>query len=352
MKFLRGLSTLAAAATTLWSTKENKVFFKDEEYLIKGVNFQGLEFSTMSPCCMYVHNMDYYIDFLVDNNFNSIRLPFSYELTRNLDHQVPYPTTLSADPDLQYKSIREIMHTLIGKCHDRGISVLLDFHNINSVITELPWTFEVPEDELILAWDRMMEFANYTNVIGVDIKNEPHNIGWDVWGGFVNKFMVHVQEVYPWFQGLYFVEGLNDKTSPWAGSFGDMPQDAITDKSKVVWSPHAYGPSVRGKVALDEGADQFYAWFGFLKNKYPNAIVLGEFGGFMTSSDFDLEWHYRLRSFLIDQDITSSFFWVMFPDSKDTGGLFLTDCVSINYDKLHYLNSLNPTPTKVDFRGT
>ena len=333
----------------LWSTYNNKIYYKgNTEYRIKGMNIAGFESMSGIPVCLFMKPFDFYLDFLQTNKFNSIRLPFSYETTLNLDNKIPFPSTLAGDPELQNKTMREILHSVIYKCQVRNISVLLDFHTIHGVINPLPYTETVTKPMVLEGWNRMMEFTKYNNVIGLDAKNEPHDISMEIWLDFVNDFINNINKNYTDFNGLFFIEGLNDNHgSPWGSSFENFNKSLLKDITKIVFSPHIYGVSVRGSIAIHEGEPEFKKWFGFLKDIYTNAIVIGEFGGFYM--DLDREWHERVAHYLRKLNITSNFYWELLPSSSDTGGIFDSNCISVNYDKMNYLNNLQPNPTIVDF---
>jgi len=113
--------------------------------------------------------------------------------------------------------------------------------------------------------------------------------------------------------------------------------------SRVVYSPHVYGPSVAAQMYFS--ANNFPAnmpaiWdehFGTLfGDRY--AVVPGEFGGKYT--DTDKVWQDAFVSYLLQKGGRSSFYWCLNPNSGDTGGLLLDDWKTVNMGKLALLQRL------------
>jgi endoglucanase len=182
----------------------------------------------------------------------------------------------------------------------------------------------------------------------LDIKNEPHgSTTWDEWGLVVNKFIQHVTYTYPEFKGVFFVEGVQGK-SCWGGSFTDIDHKLFITP-QIVFSPHTYGVSVLGDVAINYGEKEFYEWYGFLTEKFNNTIIIGEAGGFYQGED--LEWHKRYSDYLKKIDQRSSFYWCLNPDSADTRGLLNDDWTTSDGNKLSFLQDLQPNPNKIDIKN-
>ena len=53
----------------------------------------------MAPHGYNYHDIDYYLDFLQKNNFNALRLPFSYEFTQNMYNDFQRPEVVSKITD-------------------------------------------------------------------------------------------------------------------------------------------------------------------------------------------------------------------------------------------------------------
>jgi len=345
----------SGALAYTWGTRDGHVFFRDTRehpYNIKGVNWYGGETLNHVPEGLMVHPISYYIAFLRNNGFNSIRLPFSYETYINFD-TVSAIETVKADPSIFGKTYREIFHTIFYIAYQHNMTILLDFHTIGGVISEFP--NQLPQissdDTQNVLMNIITEFSQYPHLIGIDIKNEPHGkITWDEWSAYCQTIITRVQTSIPQFKGLFFIEGIQttENNSAWGGSFTGMDKrmNDLLLKPRTVASPHVYGVSVRGAVAQGEGAADFEKWFGFLRHQ-DISVVIGEEGGMFIGSDVD--WHNRLKDFLIEVNMRNTYYWCLNPTSMDTSGILFEDWTTSNYNKLQFLDALQPDPTFLTF---
>jgi endoglucanase len=329
------------------------VYFQNTYFNIKGFNWFGGDNNNRIPEGLWIRPMSDFLDQLRQYDFNAVRIPISMETVADFDSMVAYDT-VSADPSLQGKTLRQIYHALFYMTHDRNMTVLLDFHTIHGMITEYPYLLpEVPPEmtqNTIITLAK--EFGKYPNLIGIDIKNEPHGgIQWLEWEEYCVTTIRRIKKEVPSFRGMFFVEGVqatDDYPSPWGGSFQHLPASSpLLNDSRVVFSPHIYGVSVRGLIAMNEDKDTFDHWFGFLHSKCTNPIIIGEVGGLFIGDDRD--WHLRLSKYLIENEITNNFYWCLNPDSGDTGGLLYDDWRSLNIEKIDYLATLQSSPTFIAF---
>ena len=335
-----------------WSTRENKVFYRDTAYQIKGINWFGAETDCHVPHGLWVHSLDYYLDLMRVHNFNSIRIPFSYESVENMD-AVVQESCVTMSPSLQGKTFRQALHEIISGAEFRNMSILLDFHTIGGIITEFPsLPGEVTEDEFIERWKTVLwEYGHYSNILGVDLKNEPHgNIRWPFWGEFVRRAISSIEQSVPYYQGLFFVEGIQDPYdhSVWGGSFSKLEDSlGVVPSARIVFSPHVYGVSVRGQVALDDSDKMWDEWFAFIQKKYQNPLCIGEIGGWFDGDDET--WHERVLSYLQRLKIQNAFYWCLNPNSVDTGGILDFDWTTLNMEKIEFCNELQPDPVFPSF---
>jgi endoglucanase len=335
-----------------WSTRENQIFFKDQSYPVKGINWFGAETGCRVPHGMWVHSLEDYLDQMRRFEFNSIRIPFSYENARNMDALVE-EGCVPMSPSLSGKTFRQALHIIIGGARYRNMTVLLDFHTIGGVITEFPsYPGAATEEEFLDTWKKVLwEYGDYPNVLGVDLKNEPHgNIRWPLWGDFVQRAIAVIESEVPRFRGLFFVEGIQDPNdhSVWGGSFskidntlGEIPHP------RIVFSPHVYGVSVRGEVALGDRDQDWDEWFAFIQRKYTNPLCIGEIGGWFEGDDE--MWHDRVLDYLKRLGIHNAFYWCLNPNSVDTGGILDFDWTTVNTDKIDFCQELQPSPAFPSF---
>lgn len=331
-----------------FSKSKNIVDDKNNVLHLKGINYFGFETSCNIVHGLWKHDIDYYLNILHKNNFNFIRLPLAYESAINLDTKVNN-NCVTEDSRFQDITVREAINIIFDKMKKRNMFMLLDIHTLNNIITEKPYGYDYNEkyhtdfSEGII--ELIKEYNKHENLLGIDIKNEPHgDITFEEWESLIDLMLDKIKKETDDYRGVYFIEGVQQPPfAAWGGSFSTMsPNSFLINNEKIVFSPHVYGPSVRGDIALNEGTDEFEHAFGYL-SMYNNNIFLGEFGG--KFDKLDKAYHYRLLEYLKYKKIQNTAFWCLNPNSGDTGGLLFDDWTMINFDKLDYLHKLQPNPT-------
>lgn len=335
-----------------WESTNHHIQYNKSTYNIRGINWFGLEGDCLFVQGLWIHNLDYYFSFLKANGFNSVRVPFSDTIVFQLDQKIKWEC-VTEDAVLQSLTIKDAIHHFFGMAKFYEISILLDFHTITGKITESVVENSFSYEDFYIVWDIMLhEYGHYSNLIGIDIKNEPHgHTLWPDWGNFVRRFIMYVKNKHPDFQGLFFIEGLEDFSdqSTWGGSFRRMGNYIGTSTDpRIVFSPHVYGVSVRGSRALNDGYYRWNQWFGFLLERYPNAIVIGEMGGYDENEDH--QWHENILDYLETIGIRNFYYWCLNPNSFDTNGIFYMDWTSVFQNKIDFCKRLQPNPTFVSYK--
>ena len=64
-----------------FEAKQGKLFAEDKEFAVKGINWYGSEDRTGAPTGLDHHSIDWYMDFLAENQFNGIRLLFNVRVS-------------------------------------------------------------------------------------------------------------------------------------------------------------------------------------------------------------------------------------------------------------------------------
>lgn len=333
-----------------WQVINSGIFLNSLVFLIKGVNFFGFEDCGKILHGLQAHPLTWYLDFLQENQFNMIRLPFSEEwVLDDFETHMPDQNSVSADPALQGKTSFQIMDYLFDEAAKRGIFIVPDMHRLEcaSQDHELWYSLYNPKftsDTFITAWQRIIDqFGSKQNFHGIDLLNEPRGLAqWSdnpvvSWNRFVDVAITSLN-----YSGIYYIEGTN-----WGRDFSDMKNHPLTaDTDQIVYSSHVYGPSVTGGNQ-DLDVVQLHAdWntcFGYLiaDNK---PVVIGEFGGMYTG--VDKEWQDIFVDYMHGLRIPG-IYWSLNPDSRDTGGLLASDWTTPNTDKLDLLKRLQPYPTIV-----
>ena len=229
------------------------------------------------------------------------------------------------------------------------------------------------------------KYSNDDTIIGYDLKNEPHgkreysgttcpsNIArWDDstvknnWAYSATECGNSILDVNP--NALIFIEGVEQypKTekghtydtpdiwqaspdvSPWFGAWWGGNLRGVKDypinfgsaerNSKIVYSPHDYGPSVYKQTWFDKDFttqtlldDYWYDTWAYIEDQDIAPLLIGEWGGHM-DGDKNQKWMELLRDYMIDNHINHTF-WGLNPNSGDTGGLLSYDFVSWDTEK-------------------
>ncbi len=356
---------------------------------------------------------------------NVIRLPLSHQ---TLDATDPQGTNfLKNHSSVQIANSRLALETIVKAADAAGIYVLFDIHSCSNYVdwrkgrldarppyvdaTRDNYDFKREDsscaatnnpasvtriqayNETIWLQD-LTTLANMgtqlgvTNIIGIDIFNEPWDYTWQEWKTLSEHAYTAINAVNPniliFVQGISATAGNQDGTpntitqSPHGTSsidpnWGENLFEARTNppnipKNRLVFSPHAYGPSVFvGRQFADPAQPQCAAlegdafgdadcnivinptllrqgWeehFGYLKDM-GYAVVIGEFGGnmdwphgaaslrdqnrfgYLPNDTTDRQWQDAFVDYLISKGITDTIYWSINPESGDTGGLYTT----------------------------
>lgn len=340
MKIILYFLLIIKIVSSQWNSNNSFIYYNDIHYKIRGINWFGINNDCLCPNGLWIHSLDFYLDLIKNHGFNSIRIPISMESIYGFNNIIKKECVYA---EIENKTVVELLHIIFIKSEERNMSILLDFHSIYNEITEFPWYNNVlTKEEFIRLWKIVIqEFQRYNNLIGIDIKNEPHgNISIDIWTSFVLSFIQDIHSNFPDFKGLFFIEGVQQDNSVWGGSINNFPDFY---PYRVVLSPHIYGVSVRGISALYDSVMQWDIWFG----NYTKSICIGEIGG--TFQDEDWEWQQRILYYLSHNGITDFYFWGLTPNSYDVGGILENDWTTVNQRKIWFCEQLQTDPTFISF---
>ena len=360
---------------------------------------------------------------------NTIRLPLVHQTLANApcDPQGLDPV-LKNDTSVRIQCARTALETIIKKLDAAGIYVLLDIHSCNNYVdwrkgrldarppyvdatrnnydfTREDWSCASTNNPASVTHVEAYNESTWlgdlktlaglesslgvSNIIGIDLFNEPWDYTWSTWSGLVNDAYNAINPVNS--NILMFVQGTSDTANNqdgiagnevkqnignttvipnWGENLADAganPPSAVP-KSRLVFSPHAYGPSVFVGAQFADPAqpscaglsgDAFgdakcnivinptllengwQASFGYLKAQ-GYAVVVGEWGGnidwpggaasirdqdrysYITDHTVDLKWQQAFVNYLLKVGIDDSIYWSVNPESGDTGGLYTT----------------------------
>jgi len=338
-----------------WTTEGTNLKWGSELVSLRGTSWFGFETPDFVVNGLWVHDIDFYFQLLKNMGVNALRVPFSSEwILFNFD-QYTDQNMITATPSLNHLKSIEILDRFFDKAEEYGMMILLDLHRLHKeYISELwysPTDNIYTTDTFFQTWTIMLDrYLNRTNLMGIDLLNEPHGRATygngdptTDWKLFVEYMVPKIIDQYPSRQFLIFVEGIN-----WGHTFADYRTRPINLQPKymqqIVFSPHVYGLSVVPSTSLD--APTLYSqWdydYGFLANNYDKVVIPGEWGG---KTSIDSQWMTIFSNYLLERPIHSNFFWSLGPNSGDVAGLLYDDWTNIDPFKLNLLRKMVPNPT-------
>jgi endoglucanase len=331
---------------------------------MRGVNWFGFETQDGIAHGLWARGYKDMIAQMKELGFNAVRLPFCPKTLRasSISGGVQYPL----NPDLQGKTPLQAMDRIIAEMARSGMYVLLDHHRPDcNAISTTPqisgYSLNDWVNDLVFVTQR---YKNVANVIGVDLKNEPHadNGNGARWGtGNIDNDWKLASEMAgsavlaanP--KVLVFIEGISGNSGLcesaenhwWGGNIEPMDcfpvNPSKVPRNKLVLSPHVYGPSVFEQPYFADSAgfpsNMPAIWqqqVGRFMNSF--AIVPGEFGGKFEGKD--QVWQTKFVDWLKCKGTKSFFYWSWNPNSGDTGGIVLDDWKTVNTAKYNNLKRL------------
>ena len=271
---------------------------------IRGFNIYGLETPRKDFVCSWQHPVSWYIDKLADLNFNSLRIPISYEYV--MENQC-------------YK-LQELFEAT--RKHPQ-MSVILDMHRIFSehqaYSPEEKW---VTLDMFIDAWKTILhKHKDEPQLKGVDCFNEYQGTNSNYWNQVTRKIVVELEKEFPE-RFFYLVGGTN-----WGGNIHDMNLEDLEFRDRIYYTIHKY------HFSGNDERDWDYSFGSF-----PEKVIVGEWG-FKTQVYHEKDWAIRFTDYLVKRDIKDNYFWTT-AHSGDTDGLWYDDCENINWEKLDIIKKL------------
>jgi len=355
--------------------------------------------------------------------FNTIRIPISPQTLDPNDEQAQKKYKKNTESVRYNNSYLELVD-VIKKLNAAGMYVILDVHSCSNYVgwrkgrfdARPPYTDKNREDydfkrencscaasgnpsgvTKIQAYDStkwlatLKKLAGLTkelgvsNIMGIDIFNEPWDYTWNEWKGYIEKAYATINAVDP--NMLIFAQGIGSTNGNQDGTPDTFNQTPHGDKDlnpnwgenlyeagnnppnipkeKLVYCPHTYGPSVfvqrmfmdpsqpkcKGLEEEDAAKNECNivinpdilekSWdehFGYLK-KLGYAVAIGEWGGnpdfpnkaetrkqkmfgYLTDKTVDWKWQQAFANYLIKRGITDNIYWAINPESGDTGGVY------------------------------
>jgi endoglucanase len=325
-----------AATNEVWRTAHGKIYKNNEIIQLRGINWFGFETPDLVVHGLWIgRSIESYLRQIKDLGFNSLRLPLSPEVFMS-----GYKSTQG------YEKPLDNLNKLLKVANDLGIYVLLDLHTCSSKkgLVGSPLACEGYTDQSWFSTLKQMADLSlvHPNIFGIDLYNEPYKLTWKEWRELSTAASKHVLGVNS--NLLIFVEGTSGNGSNWGGNLVDAANELPDIKlSQLVFSPHAYGPSVADQPYFKDPAfpaNMPKIWdthFGYLTSK-GFVVALGEFGGRYVAQD--VIWQDAFIDYLLKKGMTNFFYWSLNPNSGDTGGILNDDWTTVNKDKYELIKKL------------
>jgi endoglucanase len=355
----------AASTSTLGlplSTQGSKlVDAKGETVFLRGVNWFGIETELHAPDGLSIRDYKDMLLQIKSSGYNLIRLPYSVQSLRSQDvHGINYQ--LGSNQELQGKSPLEVMDAVIQEANRQGILILLDSHRLNDKrIPELWYGDGFTEADWIDTWKMLAtRYKNYPNIIGADLKNEPHGrASWGTnhdstdWRLAAERAGNAILAINP--NWLIVVEGV-EKNVPgqklaahWMGGNLEGVERfpvRLSKPNKLVYSPHEYGPGVYNQPWFSESSfpnnleSRWETGWNYIATKGIAPILIGEFGGRQVdNSSKEGIWQRKLVDYINRKNLSFAY-WSWNPNSADTGGILQDDWKTVNSAKQELLQGL------------
>ncbi len=351
------------------STSGNKLYDSQGNVVrLTGINWFGFETSNKAPHGLWSRDCKSMLIQIKDLGFNSVRIPWSNAILEpgatftgvsNAPVGDPYTGRLLNEVESTLSSPLELLDLIIDYCQELNLKVILDNHSRqpDGYLTEELWyTDQTPHQKWIDDWVFLADrYKNKDAVVAMDINNEPHGKygGGSRWGSgnIANDWRLAAEEcgnailaVNP--NVLIMVEGVEEfegETYWWGGNLKGAAQYPVrlNDPSKLMYSPHEYGPTVYPQTWFEEPtfpSNMAAIWeenFNYLHTQNVSPLFAGEFG-IKTQGGVDEVWFDTYLAFMGEKGYSWSF-WCWNPNSGDTGGILTDDWSSIHDWKMNKL---------------
>ncbi|MBF2067049.1 MAG: cellulase family glycosylhydrolase [Calothrix sp. C42_A2020_038] len=336
---------------------------KGKTVLLTGVNWFGMETETHSPHGLWLRDYKEMLSQIKSLGYNTIRLPYSVEALRSSNVSgIDY--TIGSNKELEGKTPLEVMDCVVQEAERQGLMIVLDSHRLSDKrIPELWYGDGFSEADWIDTWRMLAQhYKNQTNIIGADLKNEPHGkASWGTndlatdWRLAAERAGNAIMSINP--NWLIIVEGVEQNVpgqklkNHWqGGNLEGVRRYPVRLKrpNKIVYSPHEYGPGVYNMPYFSDQSfpnNMPYRWetgFYYIARQRIAPIWIGEFGGKQVDKiSIEGIWQNKLVDFIRSHNLGFAY-WSWNPNSSDTAGILLSDWQTIDAPKQVMLSRLLP----------
>ena len=180
-----GAATAAPTDRTPLATSGGRIVDRNgAEFVVQGVNWFGFETGNHVVHGLWTRDYREMLAQIRSLGFNTIRLPFSHPGRPVLDDSAASTSPMARTPPWPARRRCEAMDVIVQEAADQGLLVLLDNHSLSRRQLQLRPLVRhggYTEDDWVANWEMLAQrYRNQANVIGADLKNEPH--GRATWG--------------------------------------------------------------------------------------------------------------------------------------------------------------------------
>lgn len=329
--------------------------------VLRGVNWFGIETEQHSPHGLWKRDYKEMLAQMRSLGYNVIRLPYAVQSLR-ASNVTGIDFSIGSNQELQGKSPIEVMDAVIQEAERQGLLIVLDSHRLNDQrIPELWYGDGFTEADWIDTWKMLAtRYKNQANVIGADLKNEPHGkASWGTndqatdWRLAAERCGNAIQAINP--NWLIVVEGVENNVpgqklkTHWMGAnlegVARFPV-RLSRPNKLVYSPHEYGQGVFNQPWFSEASfpnnlsNRWETGWNYIATKGIAPVWIGEFGGRQTDSNSkEGIWQRKLVDFLNQKNLGFAY-WSWNPNSADTGGILQDDWLTVEAPKQDLLKGV------------
>lgn len=371
------LASTRAADTGYWHTSGTRIVDdRGNTVRIQGINWYGFETVRKVPGGLAVQDFRAILETIHRSGFNTVRIPLSNDM---VEHPiVPEAISFTSEHGAINQPLRglnslQILDRIVEQAGVIGMKVILDNHRSEAGDSAqgsgLWYTADYPESSWIADWQMLTRrYAGNTTVIGMDLRNEPHNAnsGGACWSGCGSRDWRAAAErggnavlsINP--RLIVFVEGtdaVNNDFYWWGGNLEGVRHAPVRldVPNQLVYSAHDYGPNEYHQKWFDgaTAASLEGVWnrhWGYVSREGIAPVWVGEFGtsnltrditGFSSGSEG--QWFQALVSYLGKNPDISWTSWAL--NGEDANGLLDSDYdAPSNPLKLVALNNLMKMP--------
>ena len=365
-------SASAAGPTFPLSTKGNQIVdATGKRVILQGVNWFGMENEAGTLIGLNARDYKTMLRQIKQTGFNTIRIPFSMQTITKGPEVSGVADYIGSNKELKGKTPMEVLDAVVTESEKLGLMIILDNHSqADQGYRNDLWYGQAgyTEDMWVSMWgDLALRYQNSPNVIGFDLKNEPH--GKATWGDnaetdwrrAAERAGHEIQSVNS--NPLIIVEGIENQVVGgqllaghwWGGNLEGVRKNPVRlpVANKIVYSTHEYGPEVApqpwlvGKNLEKNLLDRWNKGFGYIHDQNIAPILIGEFGAIdYSTKTISGRWMKAFTDYLGKKGMNWTY-WAWNPGSGDTGGLLTPDFVTLEKSKMPTILALIKTQNKL-----